>query len=523
MTLTPTTIRLDFIARRTRLNCGPNSKPCGNACIPKDRKCRASWNKPVKLAAGTAAVLGAGLVGTALFHPRTGMRSAAHGLIDPVVQAGHGLGNIARGRYSAAAVNAANIASSGRNFGRNARTVAEGYGTDIGNAYNAGKTVVFKWRHHRPAARGDAMSSGLTPQSIRIDLKCGRGAISPGEKCHKGKASSVTLYVTNTRFTGVSRRLQSGTTEQLAYHRQMLNDILVERYGKPINNMRQYSDYRRWASRQPEQKEADAVTAIINSRIRKTKRSDATARRCGKGYVAAGKKCRKGGAIPSRKAIAIGLGAAALTAGGIYLATRGRRAPSTGLGASPPTLGFRNRKALTGAPTPRVLPGDRTTRRLTGFTPKGLLPPRPPKSKTQRLRENTQAAIRGAERDIGRATQAEITRLGAVGNAMASAGEATGMATKTTLRELRLRAEALRRRYEPGYRRASRPAPQAPPQLPEGGAQAFRAPFAPGASPSPDVVRPPRRQRRRPDPRRDFYMTRSPWVTDSGLQNVNLR
>lgn len=31
----------------------------------------------------------------------------------------------------------------------------------------------------------------LTPSTIRIDLKCGNGAVSPGEKCHKGQAQKV--------------------------------------------------------------------------------------------------------------------------------------------------------------------------------------------------------------------------------------------------------------------------------------------------------------------------------------------
>lgn len=32
----------------------------------------------------------------------------------------------------------------------------------------------------------------LTPSTIRVDLKCGKGAISKGEKCHKGPATTVT-------------------------------------------------------------------------------------------------------------------------------------------------------------------------------------------------------------------------------------------------------------------------------------------------------------------------------------------
>lgn len=31
----------------------------------------------------------------------------------------------------------------------------------------------------------------LTPSSLRLDLKCGKGAISKGEKCHKGAATQA--------------------------------------------------------------------------------------------------------------------------------------------------------------------------------------------------------------------------------------------------------------------------------------------------------------------------------------------
>ena len=205
--------------------------------------------------------------------------------------------------------------------------------------------------------------------------------------------------------------------------------------------------------------------------------------KCGNGAISEGEHCHKG-TSPTRQAVAIGLGAAGLAAGGVYLATRGRRK----VRVSPSAATLHAPKRLPGAATPRVLPGDRTTRRLTGFTPKGLLPPSPRKSKTQRMRENTQAAVRGAERDMGRAARAELERIGAVGNAMASAGEATGMAAKTTFRELRLRTEALRRRYEPGYRRPDRP------RLPEGGTAAFRAPFTPGMPATPERIKEPRRR-----------------------------
>jgi hypothetical protein len=68
------------------------------------------------------------------------------------------------------------------------------------------------------------------------------------------------------------------------------------------------------------------------------------------------------------------------------------------------------------------------------------------------MRENTAAAARTAEGAIAQTAREEVRRLGQIGNTMAAAGEAAGMATKTTMRELRLRTEAARRRFEPGYR-----------------------------------------------------------------------
>ena len=234
-------------------------------------------------------------------------------------------------------------------------------------------------------------------------------------------------------------------------------------------------------------------------------RTDAAGRRCGSSTIAANKQCRKGGAFPTRAAIATGLGVAGVAAGA-YALNRRRITPVGVSSAGPAGLlrGFSSsaRAALPGDRTTRALPGDRTTRRITGTTPYGLLPPRPPKSKTQRMRENTALAARGAERAIGRAARAEITRAGAVANAMASAGEASGMATKTTLRELRLRVEAARRRFEPGYRRGRPAAPRPQPQLPESG-NPFAVPFRP-ATPRPPSAESipldprPRRQRRRP-------------------------
>lgn len=157
MALTPTSLRADAFIGNKKLNCGPSSKACGNACIPKDHKCRASWNKPVKLAAGAAALTGAAIVGTAFLHPRSGMRKAAREIIEPTLQTGFGIGNVAQGNWVGAAKNAANVAATGRGMGRNLSTLGKGYASDIKNLYNKGREAAFKARHHRPAKRRDSI------------------------------------------------------------------------------------------------------------------------------------------------------------------------------------------------------------------------------------------------------------------------------------------------------------------------------------------------------------------------------
>jgi hypothetical protein len=164
MALSPATLRTDAFIGNKKLNCGPSSKPCGNACIPKDHKCRASWNKPVKVAAGAAALTGAAIVGTAFLHPRSGMRAAARAVIEPALQTGFGVGNVARGNWVGAAKNAANVAATGQGMGRNLSTLAKGYGTDIKGIVNRGRNAAFKWRNHRPAKRRDSIwATGFAP------------------------------------------------------------------------------------------------------------------------------------------------------------------------------------------------------------------------------------------------------------------------------------------------------------------------------------------------------------------------
>jgi hypothetical protein len=231
--------------------------------------------------------------------------------------------------------------------------------------------------------------------------------------------------------------------------------------------------------------------------------------KCGKGSISSGEKCHKGSAISTGQALtagAVALGVGALTA---YALTRGKTART----AAP-------RSGVPPSPTPSGPSALRTPRpsgpaRLTGTPePFGLLPPgRRPKSKTQRMRENTQAAVRQAEGAVAQTAREEVRRIGQIGNTMASVGEATGMATKTALREVRLRTEAARRRFEPGYRRSPVAAPQPPAQIAPGNDPALELPFNPQASRPPEAVpidprtgQPRRRRARGFGPRRDTGM-----------------
>ena len=192
--------------------------------------------------------------------------------------------------------------------------------------------------------------------------------------------------------------------------------------------------------------------------LAKTSRLD---KKCGASGIPENAQCTKGGSYPSAAVIG-----AALTAGGIaaYALTRGSS------GSSKPQA------PQSGSP------------RLPGLTPKALISAGTPrKSKTQRMRENTRAAMQVAEGRIAQTAREEVRRVAQIGNTMAAAGEATGMAVKTGLREVRLRTEAARRRFEPGYRSTPPTAPKAPAQLPEGGS-AFQAPVNPKRTRPPEYV-----------------------------------
>lgn len=215
--------------------------------------------------------------------------------------------------------------------------------------------------------------------------------------------------------------------------------------------------------------------------------------KCGKGAISKGEKCTKGPATQralSAGAVALSGGLAAVGAG-VYImrASRGRGirggpsrpAPAQPLRSTPkPPVPPRSGPPVTTQVIPvrvNFIPPDPP--RLRGNSPRALLPPSPKRlSKTQRMRANTGAAVRAAEQRIAQTGREELRRIAQIGNTMAAAGEASGMAAKTTFRELRIRAEAARRKYEPGYRKKKK----TPPQLPSSNSPIFQVPVS---SPTP--------------------------------------
>jgi hypothetical protein len=96
----------------------------------------------------------------------------------------------------------------------------------------------------------------LTPAALRLDLKCGKGAISPGEKCTKGAAQRV-----NPAPPGSPSRTPR----------------LIKKYPGKVNNDNDFKKFRSWAAKQPENAEANAVQAILTRRRQRGQRITAGA------------------------------------------------------------------------------------------------------------------------------------------------------------------------------------------------------------------------------------------------------
>jgi hypothetical protein len=194
---------------------------------------------------------------------------------------------------------------------------------------------------------------------------------------------------------------------------------------------------------------------------------DAAGKPCGNSFIGKTEKCTKGRGGAHNKALtagAVGLGVGLAGVGIGLAAMSSKRGARRGLNASIEAVNVR----VHNPPKPKQLMAAPGRKALPDTTPKGLLPPsKTRQSKTQRMRANTTAAIKSAEQSISQTFTEEVRRVGQIGNTMAKTGEATGMAAKTGFREIKLRAEAARRKYEPGYRvKPSRTLPEGQLRLP---------------------------------------------------------
>jgi hypothetical protein len=325
----------------------------------------------------------------------------------------------------------------------------------------------------------------ITPATLRHDKRCGASGIPEGAVCHKRTAAAAPA-LKGPRNYG----------KEIAEHKATME----------ANGLNGYIERNKL-------KRPKTGDDVAWDKLNREWRNSPDAQR----YSEAWKRIEK--AKTDRKnrnaGIALGVGVAAgLTA--VALSGRGRgggqsfkmsgagprpRTPSPDLTVVPVRIGVggpqRGYQSRLPAGKPRgILAGTATPPALPGLTPKGLLKAAPPRlGRTQRLRLNARAAAKIAEQRIGQTAREEVRRIAQIGNTMGSAGEAAGMASKNAFRGLRLRAEAARRKYEPGYRSPDKPRAQR--ALPQGPDRAFQVPFTPQQrQPAEGVpLNPPKRKR----------------------------
>lgn len=287
------------------------------------------------------------------------------------------------------------------------------------------------------------LGKSITPEGNTIDFKLGSGGeVEFRVNGDTNRRKTVSREEGATILTRVERMLQASIKDLPDDEYIWTNAYSNDGLGKKRQSLYERYGFKRDPS-DPSSKELGATVGDIKKRSRRTDvapdlhaLSPRTIRldlKCGKGAISEGEKCTKGPATKAAIAAGIGLTAGALALGAVAMSKRGRSRPSGATSPSP------------SSPSPQP--------RLPGSSPRALLKSAPPRqSKTQRMRANTAVAVRNAEGRIAQTAREEVRRIAQIGNTMAAAGEATGMAAKTTMRELRLRTEAARRRFEPGYR-----------------------------------------------------------------------
>lgn len=173
--------------------------------------------------------------------------------------------------------------------------------------------------------------------------------------------------------------------------------------------------------------------------------STAPGRPCGKGHIAAGKKCRLTSPGPNKAALAVGLTAGAV---GTALLYKGSRKAILNTPSATKSLA---QKAVT--ETVHKLTAPKPSMRLQGEALNNMRPP----SKTVRLHRIAQTANREAEQAISKAAQIELERTAVIGEAMHKSGKAARASLESGMRRHNLTVEKLRRKYEPGYRKSRKP------------------------------------------------------------------
>lgn len=158
---------------------------------------------------------------------------------------------------------------------------------------------------------------------------------------------------------------------------------------------------------------------------------------CGQACIPREHECQITGAARRKVAKAVGLSLAAGTVGALTA-----RAVTTGAAnrALQSTI-FQAGKRLSPPGRPRM--------RLSGKAFADLKAT----SKTEQLHLEAKAANQAAERAMRKAAQMEVERAAAVGTAMYKSGKAARASLRSGTRRHNLTIEALRRKYEPGYRK----------------------------------------------------------------------
>ena len=121
-----------------------------------------------------------------------------------------------------------------------------------------------------------AKGFGFDMENLRIDLKCGNGAISEGEKCTKGPATKVTPQQAartarkqeQTIVKGYQKMSFKQLNQQSSYLNRELNNRIKNEYKKPVENEEQLNEFYNYLTRQPEYKEAGYLNQAYGNKVR---------------------------------------------------------------------------------------------------------------------------------------------------------------------------------------------------------------------------------------------------------------